>query len=99
MTDTVTEKVIAQESGFSVRSLIRKRQRGVLPEGKVWRKEDGRIIYSRRAFDEWHWKSAENTYESRSNTKESESASSGRSKVVRPAFGQQRGRKIELSEI
>jgi hypothetical protein len=49
--DWVTEKVFASDTGFSVRALEGKRQRGKIPKGLVWIKDDGRILYSRSGWD------------------------------------------------
>src|SRR5262245_53821635 len=51
--DWVTEKVFAADTGFTARALEAKRQRGQLPEGLVWIKNNGRILYSRRGWDTW----------------------------------------------
>ncbi len=50
--DKVTEKRMAELVGTTARALQRKRERKVIPPG-VWMKIDGRIIYSKRRYDEW----------------------------------------------
>jgi hypothetical protein len=53
--DTVTEAVIARESGLSVKALQRKRQRGDLPIGQVWWKDGRSVVYSRKGFESVVW--------------------------------------------
>ncbi|MDV9030754.1 hypothetical protein Q7C30_001375 [Pseudomonas sp. RAC1] len=50
--DKVTEKLMAELIGCSKRSLEHRRLDGKIPEG-VWMKHGGRIIYSKKRYDEW----------------------------------------------
>ncbi|WP_260688063.1 hypothetical protein [Pseudomonas sp. AO-1] len=50
--DKVTEKRMAELVGTTVKALARKRERKIIPQG-VWSKIDGRIMYSKRRYDEW----------------------------------------------
>ena len=50
--DKVTEQKMAELIGTTAKALQRKRERNVIPQG-VWTKIDGRIIYSKRRYDEW----------------------------------------------
>ncbi|WP_256660871.1 hypothetical protein [Pseudomonas sp. DY-1] len=75
--DKVLEAKLAELVGTTQKALERKRERKIIPEG-VWRKLDGRIIYSISRYNAWLeglWISppASNSSES-----ESASASTGR---------------------
>ncbi|WP_258197927.1 hypothetical protein [Pseudomonas capeferrum] len=50
--DKVTEKRMADLLGCTKRALEGRRLRGAIPEG-VWIKHGGRIIYSKKRYDEW----------------------------------------------
>ena len=50
--DKVTEKRMAELVGTTAKALQRKRERKIIPIG-VWSKIDGRIMYSKRRYDEW----------------------------------------------
>ncbi|CAI8878475.1 HTH_17 domain-containing protein [Pseudomonas donghuensis] len=50
--DKVTEQRMAELLGCTKRALEGRRLRGVLPEG-IWIKHHGRIIYSKKRYDEW----------------------------------------------
>jgi len=50
--DKVTEKRMAELVGTTAKALQRKRERKIIPQG-VWSKIDGRIMYSKRRYDEW----------------------------------------------
>jgi len=50
--DKVTEQKMADLLGCTKKALERRRQDGKVPEG-VWIKHGGRIIYSKRRYDEW----------------------------------------------
>jgi len=50
--DKVTEKRMAELVGTTAKALQRKRERKIIPQG-VWSKIDGRILYSKRRYDEW----------------------------------------------
>ena len=50
--DKVTEKRMAELVGTTAKALQRKRERKIIPAG-VWMKIDGRIMYSKRRYDEW----------------------------------------------
>ncbi|WP_369991222.1 hypothetical protein [Pseudomonas xanthosomatis] len=50
--DKVTEQKMADLLGCTKRALEGRRLRGVIPEG-VWMKHGGRIIYSKKRYDEW----------------------------------------------
>ncbi|WP_262500078.1 helix-turn-helix domain-containing protein [Pseudomonas sp. EZ-C24] len=50
--DKITEKLMAELIGCTKRALERRRQDGKIPEG-VWMKHGGRIIYSKKRYDEW----------------------------------------------
>ena len=50
--DKVTEQRMAELLGCTKRSLEGRRLRSVFPEG-VWMKIHGRIMYSKRRYDEW----------------------------------------------
>ena len=50
--DKVPEQVMAAMLGITYRALQTRRSKGQIPEG-VWNKVNGKIIYSRRRYDEW----------------------------------------------
>lgn len=50
--DKVTEQRMADLLGCTKRALEGRRLRGAIPEG-VWMKHGGRIIYSKKRYDEW----------------------------------------------
>ncbi|MCP1651637.1 hypothetical protein [Pseudomonas nitroreducens] len=50
--DKVSEKRMAELLGTTARALQRKRERKIIPAW-IWAKIDGRIIYSKRRYDEW----------------------------------------------
>ncbi|SDK82344.1 hypothetical protein SAMN05216189_105327 [Pseudomonas delhiensis] len=50
--DKISEARLAFLIGTTQKALERKRERKIIPEG-VWSKIDGRIIYSKRRYDEW----------------------------------------------
>ena len=50
--DKVTEQKMADLLGCTKRALEGRRLRGSIPEG-VWMKHSGRIIYSKKRYDEW----------------------------------------------
>jgi hypothetical protein len=50
--DKVTEQRLAELIGCTKRSLEHRRLDGKIPEG-VWMKHGGRIIYSKKRYDEW----------------------------------------------
>ncbi|CAI8773103.1 HTH_17 domain-containing protein [Pseudomonas soli] len=50
--DKVTEKRMAELIGCTKRALEHRRQEVKIPEG-VWMKHGGRIIYSKKRYDEW----------------------------------------------
>lgn len=50
--DKVLESKLAELVGTTAKALARKREKGVIPVG-VWQKVDGRIMYSKRRYDEW----------------------------------------------
>lgn len=50
--DKVTEQRMAELIGFTKRALEGRRLSGAIPEG-VWMKHGGRIIYSKKRYDEW----------------------------------------------
>ncbi|UVK80782.1 helix-turn-helix domain-containing protein [Pseudomonas sichuanensis] len=50
--DKVTEQRMAELLGCTKRALEGRRLRGAIPEG-VWMKHGGRIIYSKKRYDEW----------------------------------------------
>ncbi len=50
--DKISEALMATVLGVTVRALQGRRARGQIPEG-VWMKHGGRIIYSKKRYDEW----------------------------------------------
>ncbi|GFM90832.1 hypothetical protein [Pseudomonas cichorii] len=50
--DKVTEKRMAELVGCTAKALQRKREKGIIPKW-VWMKIDGRIMYSKRRYEEW----------------------------------------------
>lgn len=50
--DKVTEKRMGELVGCTAKALQRKREKGIIPSW-VWMKINGRIMYSRRRYDEW----------------------------------------------
>lgn len=50
--DKVTEQRMADLIGCTKRALETRRLTGTVPQG-VWMKHGGRIIYSKRRYDEW----------------------------------------------
>ncbi|WP_459205952.1 hypothetical protein ACSMEV_15570 [Pseudomonas sp. MLB6B] len=50
--DKVTEQRMADLLGCTKRALEGRRLRAAIPEG-VWMKHGGRIIYSKKRYDEW----------------------------------------------
>ncbi|MNJ36959.1 hypothetical protein D3C77_317640 [compost metagenome] len=50
--DKITEKLMAELIGCTKRALEHRRLEGKIPQG-VWMKHGGRIIYSKKRYDEW----------------------------------------------
>lgn len=99
MLDTVTEKKMAELSGYSVEALKKKRQRGTLPKDKVWWKDDGEIVYSLEGYEQWRSKSRANISASPSSIRASESALSGPSQRQKPHCAQPSVYHIGSNEI
>ncbi|WP_254774934.1 hypothetical protein [Marinobacterium iners] len=78
----VSEEEMARLIGSTPKALERKRQRKVYPEGKVWAKIDGRIIYHIPGYNAWirsHFNQTSRQASSSTET-EYESASTGMEK-------------------
>lgn len=50
--DKVTEKKMAELVGCTAKALQRKREKGIIPNW-VWMKIDGRIMFSKRRYEQW----------------------------------------------
>ncbi len=90
--DKVTEKRMAELLGTTARALQRKRDRKIIPTW-VWAKIDGRIIYSKRRYDEWLESLWTCRPASKSSANQSEFASSGESAGVAKRLPTHRPRK------
>ena len=54
MVNWVRLEVLAAETGYTVKALRIKIERGVWVQGREWRKApDGRILVGRREYDKW----------------------------------------------
>lgn len=59
--DKVSEVLMAELIGTTPKALQRKRERGMIPS-EVWRKIDGRVMYSLKRYEAWldgHWPTLE----------------------------------------
>ena len=89
--DKVLESKMAELIGTTPKALQRKRERGVIPRG-VWQIIDGRVMYSRRRYDEWVESLWASPKESKSSATRSGSASPGNVVTVKPLLSTQRRR-------
>ncbi|MCY1552169.1 hypothetical protein D9M68_885500 [compost metagenome] len=89
--DKVLESKLAELIGTTTKALSRKRERGVIPRG-VWQIIDGRVMYSRRRYDEWVESLWASPRESKSSATRSGSASPGSSAAVKPLLSPPRRR-------
>ncbi|WP_240964905.1 hypothetical protein [Pseudomonas multiresinivorans] len=90
--DKVTEKRMAELIGTTAKALQRKRERKIIPAW-VWAKIDGRIIYSKRRYDEWLESLWTCRPASKSSANQSEFASNGESADVAKRLPTHRPRK------
>ncbi|WP_280348809.1 hypothetical protein [Pseudomonas sp. BN414] len=89
--DKVLESKMADLIGTTTKALQRKRERGVIPRG-VWQLIDGRVMYSRRRYDEWVESLWASPRESKSSATLSGSASPGNTVAVKPLLSTPRRR-------
>lgn len=90
--DKIHEAAMASLIGTTKKALERKRERGIIPRG-VWCVIDGRVMYSKRRYNEW-LESLWDCPESKSSASPSESVSHGKAPrhlgVVKPSPSSQR---------